>query len=135
MIIIDGTTTDGMGTANRTLSQQMPFLVKEFPEIRDCRLGTINVKLAQGLHIHHVDHQTGPINWYKDYFESFSFVRIQFECPAGAAHVRAWLYRAHDSNHFGKPDYVEIITQSLGNIIRGTPCRLHLRPGNVSVDG
>jgi hypothetical protein len=133
MIIIEGTTTNGLGIAIQTVKAQMPHFLKEFPEIGACRIGTINVELEHPLDIREVDHATGPIMWEPDFSEKFSFLRVYFECPVGAKPVQAWLYIAHRSPHFTKPHYVEVLTEDLGEIERGTRCRLHLPKGTVQI--
>jgi hypothetical protein len=134
MIIIPGTTTNGLGIATtRTVKAQMPHFLKEFPEIAGCRIGTINVELDHPLDIREVDHATGPIEWEPDFTEKFSFLRVRFECPVGAEPVDAWLYIAHRSPHFTKANYVEVLTEDLGEIERGTSCCLHVLNGTVQV--
>lgn len=133
MILVDGKTKAGLGVASRCIAMQMPLLAAEFPEIRDCRRGTINVELEHPLHIDRPDHETAPIAWHPKMTERFSFLRCQFECPTGSKPVSAWIYIAHGSPHFAKVNYFEVLAQSLGDIASGTPCRLHLPTSKVSV--
>ena len=101
-ITIRGTRTRGLGIGTETVAAQMPLLVRTFPEITHCFLGTINVELQQPLVVERPDHQTGDITWLfngSPVTERFGFLRIVFEAPPGGSRVPAWLYIASGSPH------------------------------------
>jgi len=62
-MVIDATIVEGLGAAGRTLKLQMPHLIKHFPEISSCYLGTINLELDQPLRVNNPDFTTPPIRW------------------------------------------------------------------------
>jgi hypothetical protein len=51
MIIIRGKIVKGMGAASSTVKHQMPHFLKVCPELRVCRIATINVILECQLDV------------------------------------------------------------------------------------
>ena len=67
----------------RNLDAQVPKIAEEFPELKDCYHGTINVELDVPLFVVAPDHRTKPIHW-DDAFpdgEVFDLLRIWFQAP------------------------------------------------------
>ena len=115
MITIHGKRLKGLGHASHNLAIQLPLIIQEFPEIADCRPGTINVQFERPLLVLTPDHRTRPIPWKQGpefgEGEIFEFLRIQVELPTGA--VRAWLYLSHITPHRADPRVHEIVAPEL----------------------
>jgi hypothetical protein len=127
--IIDATIVTGLGTAARTLKWQLPHLIKYFPEIANCHLGSINLQLDRPLRIANPDCTTPPIHWSPldpTLFERFSFLRGGFEYPTGAPPQQAWLYIAHDARERLGLFAAEIIAPYIETVRPGERCRLHI---------
>jgi len=131
MDIIDGIIVDGMKSASQNLEWQMPYFLEVFPEIKNCYLGSINVKLQQpSKRLLTPDFETHPIKWHhihKDLEEKFSFTRIRFEAIGLSNNqlVDAWIYDPHNSPHRLNPFQVEIIARKI-EIGDNKLCRIYL---------
>jgi len=60
---LTATVIKGLGAATANLKKQLPPIAEEFPEVRDCFHGTLNVELERGLLVLSADHRTKPVNW------------------------------------------------------------------------
>ena len=127
MITIEGTVTNGLGTAHQNLMTQLPQIVTEFPEIAGVHLGTINLQLNIPLVVIAPDHRTRPIQWMPagNPPETFDLLRIEIEAPVNTQRVGAWLYIAHFSPHRQTPHVHEVLGPKLP-VTLGTKCRLHI---------
>ena len=127
VINIKGTIVKGIGAAKQTLRLHMPYFVQLFPEIKDCHLGSINLKLEVGLRVFDPDFTTPLIPWAGPPGEQFSFLRIEFEGPIGTPHRRAWIYMPHGSPHRYNPFSVEVITKDeVEGITYGVLSQVHI---------
>jgi CTP-dependent riboflavin kinase len=126
MIIIRGKVTEGLGAASHTLTLQMPFLVSQFPEVKDCYPASINVDLERPLHIWNPDFTTHRIPWAGPPGERFSFLRIRLECPLDSSSRKAWIYIPHGSPHYHKLVEIEVLTEKVANLQFGMPCQIHI---------
>jgi hypothetical protein len=101
MMTLTATVIKGLGAATANLKKQLPPIAEEFPEVRDCFHGTLNVELERGLLVLSADHRTKPVNWDPAHApgEVFDFLRIRFEAPEGSEAIPAWLYIPHNSDH------------------------------------
>src|SRR5947208_9161725 len=125
MLTIAGTKFKGGGGAVKNLALQIPQIALEFPEIRNCFRGTINLELEKGLLVLKPDHRTKPIQWAPDNTqgEIFDLVRIRMEVPVGSPEFTAWLYVAYWSEwrkHLQKHEV--IVDRHIGEVRDGTRC-------------
>jgi len=125
-IAINGHIVGGLGAANRLIRLQKPFLRDFFPEIDDCRTGTINIQLDHALDVRIPDIVTPPIAWEKDAGpgERFGFTRVALELPSGRHD--AWIYGAEFSSHRFNYMLVEVLARPIEGIVPGLACTLHL---------
>src|ERR1700740_2829242 len=108
---ITGRVIKGLGAAIRNLKTQLPLIVEEFPEVRDCFGGTINLELEKGLLVLSSDHRTRPLDWHPDHApgEVFDLLRVQLEAPKDSTAVAAWLYIPFNSPHRSNLKMHEVI--------------------------
>ena len=127
MVAISGRIVNGIGAAAHTLSHQLPYIAKEFPEVAICYRGSINLELDVPLKVLTPDHRTKPIAWspWNQKTEIFDFVRIEIEAPCNASAVPAWLYIPHRSPHRHKLRIYEVITTQL-NLADVNLCRIKI---------
>ena len=127
MVAISGRIVNGIGAAAHTLSHQLPYISKEFPEVAECYRGSINLELEVPLKVLTPDHRTKPIAWLpgNTKTEIFDFVRIEIEAPCNASAVPAWLYIPHRSPYRRKLRIYEVITMQL-NLANVTSCRIKI---------
>lgn len=128
-VIIDATIVTGLGAAARTLKLQMPHLVKHFPEIANCHIGSINLELDRPLRVNNPDFTTPPLRWSPldpTLFEQFSFLRVGFECPIGTPPQPAWLYIAHHARERLGLFAAELVAPFIEAARPNVRCRLHL---------
>lgn len=129
-IIIEATIVSGLRAATMTVRLQMPLLViNHFPEIRDCRPATINLQLDRPLRVNNPTFTTPPIPWIPnrpELSETFSFLRIQLECPIGAEPQGAWIYIPHASPHRHNLFSAEILAKQMDAVQINSRCKLHI---------
>ncbi|MDP9173320.1 MAG: hypothetical protein M3O30_05580 [Planctomycetota bacterium] len=132
MIEIHGQIIDGLGLATRFLKKQLPLICREFPELKKCRPGTINIELETPLRIERPDYITRKINWGEQK-EVFHFTRAEFELlPPGPARpgprpvYGAWIYGPQNSPHRTNPFIIEIICERRIELRGRPPCRIRL---------
>jgi hypothetical protein len=127
MTSIDGIIQKGGGGASKNLATQLPHIAEEFPEVKDCFHGTLNVELEKPLLVLSSDHRSKRIDWHPQHApgEVFELLRICFEAPIGSAKMPAWLYIAHNSDHRKNLRVHEIVAHKL-NISVGDRCRIHI---------
>jgi hypothetical protein len=127
LIAITGHIRNGIGAATQTLSHQLPYIAKEFPEVAACHRGSINLELEVPLLVLVPDHRTKPIAWLpgNPNTETFDFVRIELEAPYDAPAVPAWLYIPHRSPHRRTLHIHEVITTQL-NLAGVKLCRIKI---------
>jgi len=115
MTIIKGIIQKGQGGASANLKTQLPLIAADFPEVKSCFCGTLNMGLEKGLLILTADHRTRPINWHPDHApgEIFDLLRIQIEAPAGDKIFPAWIYIAYNSDHRKNIKTHEVIATQL----------------------
>jgi hypothetical protein len=125
-ITIDGRIISGLGAATSVLERQKPLLRDHFPEIDDCRTGTINIKLDHALDVRIPDVVTPPIAWQPGtrMGERFGFTRVEFEL-LNERHL-AWIYGAEFSVHRFDFTLVELLAHPISGVAPGLPCALHL---------
>ena len=125
LIKIKGVRRPGGGCATGNLAIQLPEIAKEFPEIAQCHLGTINLELEYPLLVITPDHRTQPIRWLgsTSQGEIFDLLRIKIEAPTGAEPEAAWLYIAHWSYHRPNPKVHEVIARKL-DILEDAQCQI-----------
>lgn len=100
--IINATVAEGQKAANWILKFQLPYLVWQFPEIKNIHPATINVKTETALEIENVDFKTPSVPWWTGKgwtAEEFSFLRVGFEYPLNSAPREAWIYIPENSPH------------------------------------
>lgn len=131
MIEIHGQIIDGLGLATKFLKKQLPLICREFPELKKCHYGSINIRLDSPLRIERPDFVTRKINWGEQK-EIFHFTRIELELlPPGPAKTgprpaySAWIYGPQNSPHRTDPFIIEIIAQKI-NVRGRPPCRLRV---------
>jgi hypothetical protein len=125
-IALNGKIISGLGAASNLVRLQKPLLQNCFPEIGDCKAGTINVQLEHALDVRIPDIVTPPIAWQpgSDLGERFGFTRIEFEFLT-QRHL-AWIYGAEFSSHRFNYMLVEVLAHPIEGIAPGLPCTLHL---------
>jgi hypothetical protein len=126
MLTIGGVFTSGAGAASGNLAIQLPLLEEEFPEIKVCKHGTLNVQFDSPLLVLSPDHRSKAINWQPNNHpggEVFDLLRIELEAPEGAARTCAWLYIAHNSDHRKDPIIHEVMAPPL-NIAKNKRCKV-----------
>lgn len=116
MISIQGIKRSGFGAATQTLKAQLPLIVSTYPDVKDCFEGTINVQLDTDLLIRNADYCTAPLQWTKNFWERFSFLKIRLEIPRLGKSYDAWIYVAHNSPHRAKLNFHEIICERIEGI-------------------
>lgn len=114
MLILTGRAIAGCGIASETIALQKPFLLKWFPQIEQCHIGTINLRLNAGLVITKPDITTQPFQWsvgWSEYIppESFCFTRFEFDVSSGASGVTGWVYEASWSVHRSDVTMIEFV--------------------------
>ncbi len=127
MIAIAGHIRNGIGAATQTLSHQLPYITKEFPEVAVCHYGSINLELEVPLLVLIPDHRTKPIAWQpgNPKKETFGLLRIELEAPCDASAIPAWLYIPQRSPHRRKLRIHEVITTKL-NLTGLKLCRIKI---------
>jgi hypothetical protein len=128
MITITGTIRKGYGGASRNLLTQLPLIAEQFPEVKDCFHGTLNVELQKPLLVLSPDHRTKPIDWDSANHpggEVFGILRIRLEAPPGSSKMAAWLYIAHNSDHRKNLCMHEVIAPKLQVSVGGL-CTIHI---------
>jgi hypothetical protein len=131
MVEIHGQIIDGLGLASRFLKKQLPLICREFPELKKCHFGSINIRLDTPLRIERPDFVTRKINWGEQK-EIFHFTRIELELlPPLPARVgarpshAAWIYGPQNSPHRTDPFVIEVIAGKI-NLHGRLPCRIRL---------
>lgn len=124
--IFEGHIGLGLGAARGNLAAQLPKIALEYPAVKDCYFGSINVKLVQPLYISKTDHTTKPIEWMPGVREKFSLTEIEFEYPLDGPRYKVWLYSPQHSPHRLNSHRAEIIAPVIPDIDIGKPCRLHI---------
>ncbi|HEU0118675.1 MAG TPA: hypothetical protein VFR09_08600 [Alphaproteobacteria bacterium] len=122
----DGIVIPGLGAARGNLAAQLPKIAAEYPSVKDCYAGTINIQLDEPLYIIKPDYKTKLIEWMPGCSEKFNFTVVQFECPIGSQHSVAWIYNPNLSPHRFDDLTVELIAPYLPGVAKGQACRLHL---------
>jgi hypothetical protein len=131
--IIEATIVRDAGAATKNLPNQLPELIKQFPEIENIHPGSINVQLRGPLHVQKWDRVTTPIRWFdaspgiNDFqWETFGFLRIEFEYPLNDPLTRAWIIDCYNSAAHGRPQLFEIIAERIKGVSYFQPCRIHV---------
>lgn len=124
--IFDGRISLGLGAARGNLAAQLPKIALEYPAIKDCYFGSINIKLDQPLHIAKADHTTQPIEWMPGVLEKFSLTEVEFEYPIDGPRHTVWVYSAELSPHRFNKSRIEIIAPIIPGIAVGKLCRLYI---------
>ena len=120
---IRGKIQKGLGESKNTVREQLPFFRSCFPEVGDCKEGTINILLDKPLVILAPDFTTAPLPWHPAFKivkggEVFKFLRIKLTVD-GCAPVNAWIYKAQFSPYHDNPWYIEVLAPAIG--FTGTP--------------
>jgi hypothetical protein len=125
-LTIKGHIISGLGAATNLIELQKPLLRNFFPEIDNCKIGTINIQLENALDVRIPDVVTPPITWQSgsDLGERFGFTEVEFEV-LNERH-RAWIYGAEFSAHRFNYMLVEVVAHPIDGIAPGLPCALHL---------
>lgn len=113
MGIIKGKVQKGLGESKNTVREQMPFFRECFPEVANCKAGTINILLEKPLVILTPDFTSKPLPWHPAFKvvkggEVFKFVRISITVE-GCSPVKAWVYKAQFSPYHDNPFYIEVL--------------------------
>ncbi len=113
MGIIKGKIQRGLGESKNTVHEQMPFFRECFPEVADCKEGTINILLEKPLVILTPDFTSKPLPWHPAFRvvkggEVFKFLRISITVE-DCRPVKAWIYKAQFSPYHDNPFYIEVI--------------------------
>jgi hypothetical protein len=130
--IVDAIIVRGAGAATKNMRNQLPQLVRQFPDIENVHPDSINVKLVKPLPRLKYDFITSPIRWFDVgpnswQTETFGFLEIKFEYPVGnSAPYRAWLFDCYNSACHNDPPRYEIISKKIDGIAYNQPCRVHL---------
>lgn len=124
--IFEGRIGLGLGAGRGNLAAQLPRIALEFPAIKDCYFGTINLKLTQPLHISKADHTTKSIEWMKGVSEKFSLIEVEFEYPTDGPHYKAWIYKPQYSPHRLNQFTAEIIAPPIPEVTIGQTFRLYI---------
>lgn len=132
---LKGKVIKGQGGAAGNLKTQLPKIAEEFPEVRNCHPGTINLELEKALLVLSSDHRTRPIDWHPDHApgEVFDLLRIQLEAPEGRVAIPAWLYIARNSDHRKTMKVHEVIALERVQVSVGDPCKIHLSRPTVEL--
>jgi hypothetical protein len=135
LVSIEGRVRNHLGKATHNLRLQIPLIESEFPEIKGCYLGSINLELEVPLLVVAPDHRTKPIPWRDNPQETgvFDFLRIKIEAPIDSAPEPAWLYIPHDSPHRRTPCLHEVIANCRLPIDEGTRCRIWIDPTAIRI--
>lgn len=133
MVTISGTRKPGGHAASGNLVQQIPWIVKEFPEVANVQRATLNLQLEKMLLVAIPDFRTKPISWDDKAPEVFDFLRINLEAPEGASLIPAWLYIAHRSEHRKTPDIHEVIAPPIANLNAYAKCRIHISRSSIEL--
>lgn len=123
MSIIKGKISQGLGESKNTIKEQMPYFIKCFPEIANCKLATINIKLSKPLIIMSPDFITEPLPWHPAFRivkggEIFKFLRIKLSID-NCDEVDAWIYEAQFSPYTKNPYYIEVLAPDIS--FEGSP--------------
>lgn len=127
---IKGKIQKGLGESKNTVREQIPFFKKVFPEVADCKAGTINILLEKPLVIISPDFTTEPLPWHPAFKivkggEVFKFLRITLKID-GFEPVKAWVYQAQFSPYHENPYYIEVIAPEIA--FSGTPdCEIEVQ--------
>jgi hypothetical protein len=123
---MNGHIVSGLGAATNLIRLQKPCLRDFFPEIDECRTGTINVQLDHALDVRIPDIVTPPIAWQSgsDATERFAFTKIELEFLK--CRYKAWIYGAEFSAHRFNYNVVEVVARPIEGISPGCGCVLHL---------
>jgi hypothetical protein len=123
---MNGHIVSGLGAATNLIRLQKPRLRDFFPEIDECRTGTINVQLDHALDVRIPDIVTPPIAWQSgsDATERFAFTKIELEFLK--CRYKAWIYGAEFSAHRFNYNVVEVVARPIEGISPGRDCVLHL---------
>ncbi|QOR40213.1 glycosyltransferase family 9 protein [Billgrantia diversa] len=123
----------GLGVASRTLARQLPLISLNFPEVKGCHPGTVNLELDRPLIVNKPDHRTAPLAWTQSgrTTEVFDLVRIGLEFDHVEKIIPAWLYIAHASPHRQTPTIHEVIAGPM-DLADVSSCRVHLRASAVA---
>lgn len=130
MRTINGKIQKGLGESKNTVSEQMPFFKKVFPEVANCKAATINILLEKPLVIISPDFTTEPLPWHPAFKivkggEVFKFLRIILKVD-GCEPVKAWIYQAQFSPYHANPYYIEVLAPELA--FSGTPnCEIEIQ--------
>jgi hypothetical protein len=112
-----------MGGASDTVKGQLPLISEEFPEVRDCHIGTINVAFEPIIIAAGWDHRTNPINWCGEGEwdgEVFDFLRVKLRFPdLDKQPHSAWMYIAHGSPHRMDPHNHEFLAHYIPGLRLG----------------
>lgn len=123
MVMIKGTIQRGAGQSQNTIKEQMPFFRDCFPEVADCKVGTLNIRLEKPVVVTNPDFTTRSLPWHPALKlaksgEMFQFVRIRLTLE-GQKPVNAWIYRAQFSPYREDPFLIEVLAPALS--ISGSP--------------
>jgi hypothetical protein len=123
---MNGQIVRGLGAATNTIQLQKPFLRDCFPEIDNCKPGTINVLLEHALDVRIPDIVTPPIAWQpgSNAGERFGFTKVELEVLS--QRHEAWIYGAEFSSHRFNYMTAEILARPIEGIAPGIRCTLHL---------
>lgn len=122
----------GMRAASESLKLQMPLIIKEFPEIKDCYPGTINLEFENPLLILTPDHRTNEIKWINNFSEKFDFLRVKLKLENKIEVYDAWLYIPHASKHRNNITIHELITKKI-NINHDNICEIEINRNLIQI--
>jgi hypothetical protein len=123
---IDGRIVPGYQAAAGNLAKQLPLVQKEFKPVQGCHPGSINVLLTCPLRIVDPDFTTTSIQWDQNQYEKFNLTEVEFECPIGGWHYKAWIYDPQHSPHRFNDYITEVISRPITGASYGVQCRIHL---------
>ena len=121
-LAIPGHIWKGFGGATNAIELQKPEVRKYFPQIDECRSGTINVHLQTPLDVRIPDIVTPPIAWQPGAGERFAITKVELEVLQ--QHHEAWIYVAEFSPH--RFNYKMVIARPISGLSPGLPCIVHI---------
>lgn len=122
---ISATVKKGLQGASKAIEAQKPHVRRYFPQIDECRSGTINLALNAPLEIRFPDIVTPPITWCAGGDERFGITAIELELSE--VRHEAWIYTAERSLHRFNPFMVEVVAKEIPGIEEDCQCLIHIQ--------
>jgi hypothetical protein len=130
-MVLDGKIVRGVGAASNpndpaALPQLLPIIAREYDELRDAYLGTINVRVREPIDLK-IDFKTDRIIPAPPCVHRVEFVRVRFEFPLGK-YTRAWIYQPYGWHWGVKNDkcLLEVLTVKIDEGVEPDKfCKIH----------